>query len=224
MCKLIVTEKNVKAVSTVDLVSRLKYLDRILARRNIHPQICSELLYEKELIKQTLIKRGKKNVIAEQTTLPGLEPPKVAAYKSIVISKLITFYKAEEEIKRLNNKLEKGLELTFPSISASYGNNSGVTVGFSEFQSKSERAVVMREEREDQILCELFRLEKVVEEVEKAMECLDPLELEYIERRYFTDKSLKKYEIIEAMGIGKTKFYEMQQKVYVKLAEALSLF
>lgn len=219
-----ITKKNVKEVRTVDLVSRLKYLARILARGNIHPQISSELLYEKELIEEALVRRGKKNVIAEQTTLPGLEPPKMATYKSIVVSKLITFYKAEQEIKRLNTKLSRGLELTFPSISASYGNQTGITSGYSEFQSKSEMAVILREEREDQILRELFELEKQVEEMEKAMECLNPLELEYIERKYFTDKSQKNYEIIESMNIGKTKFYVLQQAIYAKLAEALNLF
>lgn len=228
MSQLVVTKQNIKKVASSDLLQRYNYLTRVLSKKNtIHPELYSLYLEEQEIIKDVIIRRGKSHLINTQMHIPGLEPPQKENYTLIVKKQLEAFYKVEQRKERLHKLLSKGIELIFPSNTASYGNMSGITSGYSEFKSKTEESVVKREERgirrRGELVAELREIDQEMEEMEQALEGLSREGLEYIERMHFTNKKKLAFEVREEMGVGKTKFHEIQRKAYLHIAESLRI-
>lgn len=221
----VVTQKNVREISDRQLIERYRKLQQYTSNRKatFHPEVYSEMMFELEIVKQNIMKRGKGEVLCQQLVLTGLEPPKKEEYEKIVIDKLREYYRQTKLYKKLQVEYEKGIELLFPRVTVSYANTSGVTTTNSEFQSRTEQAVIQQEERKEYILEELMKLRKEMGEMDRALFKLDELEKEFIEKKHFNDKIPKDTVLIGDMPVERTKYYEVRKNAYLNLANSLGI-
>lgn len=221
----VVTQKNVKEINDRQLIERYRKLQQYTINRKAtyHPEVYSEMMFELEIIKQTLVKRGKSEVLNQQLVLTGLEPPKKDEYEKIVIDRLREYYRQTKLYEKLQVEYEKGFELLFPKVTPSYANTSSVTTTNSEFQSRTEQAVIQQEERKEYILEELLKLRKEMEEMDRALFGLDDLEKEFIEKKHFNNRNPTDTEVIGDMPVERTKYYEIRKSAYLNIAESLRL-
>lgn len=220
----VVTQKNVKELSDRQLIDRYRKLQQYTSNRKatFHPEVYSEMMFELEIVKRNLMKRGKGEVLSQQLVLTGLEPPKKEEYEKIVIDKLRDYYRQTKLYEKLKEEYEKGIELLFPKVTPSYANRSAVTTN-SEFQSRTEQAVIQQEERKEYILEELMKLLKEMEEMDRALFMLDELEKEFIEKKHFNNRNPTDTEVIADMPVERTKYYEIRKSAYLNIAESLRL-
>ncbi len=223
MGALIVTEKNVNKLPIKKLVQHYKKIERQLSKA-VHPYVQQELLKEKETIYHYLKDKDEANLIQEQLVIPGLLPEK-EHYEAIVENKLREYYINQLKVKRLLRRLEEGFQIVFPSnISNAYGNTTAVSGGYNEYQSSSERAVIINEvDRKEKIKEEIWELKDLMLEVELGLEQLDELERDYVEKKYFVKVEPTNLQLIADMPVEKTKFYEIKHATLLKLAEAFLL-
>lgn len=221
----VVTQRNVKEISDRQLIERYRKLQQYTDNRKatFHPEVYSELMFELEIVKQNLMKRGKAEVLSQQLVLTGLEAPKKEEYEKIVIEKLREYYRQTKLYEKLQVEYEKGIELLFPKVTPSYANRSAVTTTNSEFQSRTEQAVIQQEERKEYILDELMKLRKEMEEMDRALFRLDELEKEFIEKKHFNIRNPTDTEVIADMPVERTKYYEIRKSAYLNIAESLRL-
>ncbi|WP_027416572.1 hypothetical protein [Aneurinibacillus terranovensis] len=222
----IVTDKNVGFISTEMLAARYKTIQRWLTNKKValHPDVQSELISEKELIQKTLSEKGAEELITEQLVFPGLEPPKKESYEKIVIDLLGKHFNQKYRVKQLSRQLVYGFELVFPSGTSNvYGNLSGISGGGSEFQSSSERAVIQLEDSIEAAQAEISQLLLEMKPMERAIDGLDELEKELVEKKFLTKPIPTDWEVIDSMHIAKTKFYEVKPTAIRKIAEALNI-
>lgn len=223
LLQLLITERNVQAVPTHDLLSRFKKIERQIKNRQhcFHPDIFTELLNQKELIEKTLIDRGAGNLLSKQLILKGLEPPVRAQYKKLVIIKLKEYFKSIKLLKEKEKKLAEGFDLIFPSGTSSYNDEPR---GYSESISSTEKAILKNEERTEALIEEIQELKRAIKPVERAIKQLDPLEKKFILRKYSDPNVTLDVFIIQELHVDKTTFYDkIAGPAYLKIAESLKL-
>ncbi|MED4353623.1 hypothetical protein P9265_15000 [Schinkia azotoformans] len=221
----VVTQKNVKEISDRQLIERYRKLQQYTSNRKatFHPEVYSEMMFELEIVKQNIMKRGKGEVLSQQLVLTGLEPPKKDEYEKIVIQKLREYYRQTKLYQNLREEYEKGIELLFPKVTPSYANRSAVTTTNSEFQSRTEQAVIQQEERKEYILDELRKLREEMKDMDLALFSLDELERMFIEKKHFNNRNPTDTEVIADMPVERTKYYEIRKSAYLIIAESLRL-
>lgn len=70
---------------------------------------------------------------------------------------------------------------------------------------------------------QLIELEQEMEPVERALDSLTDQEQEFIELKFFTDEKVKSTDIMLEMDVKKTRFHEIQNQAYIKIAESLKI-
>lgn len=218
----IVTSKNARLLGNGELISRYKKL--ITKKTKItHPVLVEEVLHELETIKTVLADRGIEDEYTEQIAIPGLIPKK-EEYQALVIRELREHSLRVLRLESLRHQLQQGFELVFPAaISSVYDNQVGST-GYSEFASKSEKAIIDAENKREAVENEINIIEQQVLLMDRALEQLSKLENDLIMNKFIKYKQEKQDSwLMDRMAVGRTKFYEMQNSALVTIAEALGI-
>lgn len=210
MGEFIATRKNISRANTTKLINRLEKINRYV-HRELHPEVKSELLKEKELILAALKDRKVEVVVCEQLDMGYV--PKTKSFMNDVVDELKQYKSNLRELNRYKKQLEHGIEIVFPSNVAHF-ELTGIKSSSTENPSKTESAIIQREQRIEQIMQRIQQLETDIEPVRCAIERLNEEEKKLLTLKYLDDNRSLDIFIMQEMGVGKTLFYEMRKKRY----------
>lgn len=138
----------------------------------------------------------------EQLVIPGLIPDK-KQYVPLVIAKLKKLQIKKVRLESLQYLLQQEIELLIPG--------------------HSDKVILIQDGRK-RIEREIEALRMEINQVAKALEQLSYLEKKLVEYKFIQYKQEKTDDwIMQQLGVGKTKFYELQNSAMAILAESLGI-
>lgn len=115
--------------------------------------------------------------------------------------------------------MKKQLEFYFPKITTSYEAREGSTGTFM-FHSGTEEFGLKRIEKAQRIEREIEKYGWIIESIESALQLLEPLEKEFVVKRYFKGWSVRKVSI--EFGYSLRNIYVIREEAKKKLMISLN--
>lgn len=213
-----VTRTNIKFVSIDWLCVRYNKL----RKKSLTPDVEREML----LIEEHLKLEGKAELVGIFDSIEQLEMDIPVVMKDQYVPIVEELLKEHRHLKKRKEWLENSIPLLvqpeIPSMTAGYGNITGVTGG-GQFGSSIEQSVIRSVERTERKEAELREIESKMHPMEKALQELYPDQLQVIEAKYFPREEPKDEYLINKFTWSRTRYYEVKKAALIRLACSLKI-